>query len=102
MPRRSSASSEQPNHALLSSLPQPDTNAEPTIRKLFAEVVASMPRTHFKPGDAHLIELYAGAVLLARKARREIDANGPDRAWILAFDRATRVAANLAARLRLT
>ena len=75
---------------------------------LFAEIVGSVPREHFRLGDSHLIEQYAQAVLLARQAWSELQANGPVTAdgrcspWVVVLEKAHRSSVALAARLRLS
>ena len=65
-----------------------------------------MPAEHFRDTDAHLIEQYAQAIALARRAWSGLDARGPvieGRAspWLVVLEKAHRSSVALAARLRL-
>jgi hypothetical protein len=69
--------------------------------------VAATPADRFQRGDAPLIEAYAEAICLARKAAIELDREGPVingrmSPWVPCQEKAHRGIATLAARLRLS
>jgi hypothetical protein len=106
MPRRSAASL-----AVITPAPRrprlaPSGAAPDDVAALFAEIVRSVPADHFQPSDSHLIEQYAQAIVLARRASSELSARGPvieGRAspWLVVQEKAHRSSVALAARLRL-
>ena len=84
----------------------PSEQAPAEVKELFLEIVRSVPAEHFKDIDAHLIEQYAQAIGLARRATSELAARGPvieGRAspWLVVLEKAHRSSVALAARLRL-
>jgi hypothetical protein len=73
---------------------------------VFVEIVAATPTDCFQRGDAPLIEAYAEAICLARKAAIELAERGPVingrlSPWVACMEKAHRGIATLAARLRL-
>jgi hypothetical protein len=67
------------------------------VREIWQELVAQVPAAHFRPSDEHLIEAYAQAVALGRRAYGELAANGPvikGRAspWLVVLEKAHRSA----------
>jgi hypothetical protein len=85
----------------------PSAGAPADVVEIFAEILASAPATHFKTGDAPLIEAYAAAVSLARQSAQEMSANGPviggrPSPWVHCQEKAMRAIAALAMRLRLS
>src|SRR5262245_36706581 len=107
MPRRSAAS--------LAILPRvdgrpsrlrPRDDAPSTLKQIIVDLIASVPSSHFRPGDAHLIEQYAQAIALAREAFDELQrngrvVNGKASPWIIILEKAHRSSVALSARLRL-
>ena len=79
MPRRSAASLSviAPAPDAVVTLPRPSASASPEIVQLFGEIIGSVPREHFRQGDAHLLEQFTQSVLLARKAYTELSTHGP-------------------------
>lgn len=77
------------------------------VADLFREIVASKPAMHFRPGDETLLELYCSAVVMARRSSADIEARGPVlesgkiNMHVVSFERSSKVASALAARLRL-
>jgi hypothetical protein len=85
---------------------RPRAEASATVRRIFSDLVASVPVEHFRPGDADLIEQLSQSIALARQAYAELEANGPvidGRAspWNVVLEKAHRSSVALAARLRL-
>jgi hypothetical protein len=85
----------------------PSPSAPADVCEIFAEILASAPATHFKAGDAPLIEAYAQAISLARQAAQEIATRGPviggrPSPWIHVQEKAHRAHAALSMRLRLS
>jgi phage terminase small subunit len=75
--------------------------------RFFRDLVASVPAEHFRPADGHLVEQYAQAIVLARRAYAELEAsgsvvNGRASPWIVVLEKAHRSSVALAARLRLS
>ena len=56
--------------------PTPRKDLDPKPKELFHEIVNSVPPRHFAQSDALLIELYATAILNARRAQQQIDKHG--------------------------
>ena len=77
------------------------------IAAIFAEIVAAVPPTHFRAGDAPLVEQYAQSIQLARQAYTELESSGPIREdgkrspWVDVLEKAHRSSVALSARLRL-
>lgn len=76
------------------------------VRAVFAQVVAANATDHFAAADALLVEQYAQAVALGRRAYAELDRSGPvvdgkASAWLIVLEKAHRSAVALSARLRL-
>jgi phage terminase small subunit len=85
----------------------PSDDAPAAVREVFQEIVRSAPADHFQTGDAPLIQAYAEAIVLARKAAVALDKDGPvvgGRAnpWIVVQEKAHRAIAAMAMRLRLS
>jgi hypothetical protein len=85
--------------------PSPDAPAE--VVGVFREILAATPRDHFKPGDVPLVQAYAEAIVLARRAAIELDRDGVViggrcSPWLVCQEKAHRAIASLAARLRLS
>jgi hypothetical protein len=85
----------------------PSAGAPADVCEIFAEILASAPATHFKTGDAPLVEAYAQAISLARQSAHEIAANGPviggrPSPWVHCLEKAQRGITALSMRLRLS
>jgi hypothetical protein len=85
---------------------QPRADMAPTLKQIFADLVASMPPEHFRRGDVDLLEQFAAQVKLARQAYDEIEASGPvinnkPNAWIVVLEKANRACVQLGVRLRI-
>lgn len=86
---------------------QPRPGAPATVKRIFADLVASVPAAHFRPGDSDLIEQYAQAIALARQAYREIEKDGPvvegkASPWVTVLEKQHRSCVALSMRLRLS
>ena len=74
---------------------------------MFRELVASVPDGHFQAVDAHLLEQYAQAIILAREAFRQLQddgviaADGKPSPWLAVLEKSHKSAIALSARLRL-
>ena len=95
MPRRSAASFE-----VVAVDGKPDRLSPPphlnkAERTLFSEIVGAVDPRHFIEGDLPLLCSYVTATLIARKASR-------DESKINVWEKATRMQATLATRLRLS
>jgi hypothetical protein len=106
MPRQSVAAIAAVRANPIGSLPRPRPDAPAEVRQIFSEILAAVPRDHFRPCDGYLIEQLAQAVLLARRAYAEIEANGPiiggkRSPWVDVLEKAHRSSVALAGRLRL-
>ena len=76
-------------------------------REIFAQVVGSLPITHFLPSDLQLVVEYATACALARDASRHLIEEGAvinNRVspWLIVQEKSTRAMAALATKLRLS
>src|SRR5262245_7780955 len=107
MPRKSAASlAVLPRvHGSPSRL-QPRSDAPATLKRIIVDLIASVPSTHFRPGDYHLVEQYAQSIALAREAFDELQRhgrviNGKASPWIIILEKAHRSSVALSARLRL-
>src|SRR5262245_34293799 len=67
---------------------------EPAAAKLFREIVASCPPSHFVASDQRLLAVYCSALLISQRAAQ-------DPSQMQAWERATRLVAQLATKLRL-
>ena len=107
MPRKSAAAA-----AILSFRPRPhlapSPGAPPEVRKLFSELVASVPEGHFVVSDAPLLEEYATAIHWARQATLALAKQGPlniegrPSGWVAIQEKASKAIVALSARLRLS
>ena len=75
------------------SLPEPPRSLTKSERALFIELAANAE--HLRPTDAPLLASYVQATLMSRRSAR-------DPARVEVWERATRIAAMLATKLRLT
>ena len=85
---------------------RPHDEASEEVRTIFRELVSSVPADHFRAGDGALLEQYAQAILLARKAYAELETGGPvidgkASPWLVVLEKAHRSAVALSGRLRL-
>jgi hypothetical protein len=85
----------------------PSSDAPAEVAAIFAEIVRSAPADHFKSSDVPLIQAYAEAIMLARRAAVELAERGPvidgrASAWLIVQEKAVRAIAALSARLRLS
>jgi hypothetical protein len=85
----------------------PSADAPADVKAAFAEILAGTHANHFEPGDAPLVQAYAEAICLARRAAIELDRDGPVIAgrtnpWLVAQEKGHRAMTALAARLRLS
>jgi phage terminase small subunit len=76
------------------------------VKRLFTELIASAPAGHFQPTDGYLVERYAAALLLARRAYAELEAIGPVvdgrmNPWLTVLEKCDRAVVALSGRLRL-
>jgi phage terminase small subunit len=86
---------------------KPRTGLPPEVKVLWLELVASMPSDHFRESDGPLVEQYAQAIALARKAYANLDEEGPVVAgranpWLIVLEKAHRSSVALSMRLRLS
>jgi hypothetical protein len=85
----------------------PSADAPEDVVAVFREILAATAADHFRAGDAPLIQSYAEAICLARRAAIELDRDGPVIAgrtspWLTVQEKAHRAIAALSARLRLS
>jgi phage terminase small subunit len=107
MPRQSAEALSIPGIDARVTRLQPRADAPSSLRQIITDLISSVPPQHFRPSDAALIEQYAQAILLARRAYGELEANGPvinDKSspWVLVLEKAHRSSVQLSARLRLS
>jgi hypothetical protein len=100
MPRSSHFHHIEPDHHPSASMMLPSHDATPAVAKIFREIVSAAGNGHFRPGDAPLIEVYASALVLARRAHAELE-KAPTPRWLAVYEKTTRAAGTLASRLRL-
>jgi len=77
------------------------------VRAVFRRIVADAGEDHFRPGDADLIEQFAGAIVLARDAYEQLQKEGPVlngrvSPWQTVLEKANRASVSLSQRLRLS
>jgi hypothetical protein len=85
---------------------QPRADAPANVREIFLLLVRSVAVDHFRVGDSDLVEQYAQAIALARRAYDELEKSGPvikgkASPWLIVLEKAHRSAVALSARLRL-
>jgi hypothetical protein len=78
---------------------QPPADLDDTEAALFREIVAGSPPTHFAASDAPLLATYVQAIRISRRAA---EASATDASHVATWERAARVVASLATRLRLS
>ena len=81
-------------------------------RRLFGEIVRSMPPEHFRQGDVPLLVRYVEAITMTERAGREMEASGGPviagvdalvtNPWFGVQQRSARMVAVLATRLRMS
>ena len=107
MPRKSPASLSIVTPKRPRSLLVPSADAPAEVVEVFREILTATRADHFVPGDAPLVQAYAEAIVLARKAAVALEAEGPVVAgrtspWLIVQEKAHRSVAALSARLRLS
>src|SRR5262245_4508191 len=106
MPRRSLEALHTPSIRRSTAL-HPRSDCPENVRRVFDELVASVPADHFRRSDTPLLEQYAQAIVMARQAYERLEADGPVNAqgrasaWLVVHEKATRAAVALSLRLRL-
>ena len=86
---------------------RPRSGLSPEVKLIWAELVTSMPHSHFRATDAPLIEQYAQSIALARQAYAHLNEEGSvvgGRAnpWLVVLEKAHRSSVALSMRLRLS
>jgi phage terminase small subunit len=76
MPRRSAADAGLPVSATPRLRPPADLAAGSPERKLFVDIVASLPASHFRESDEALLSAFVRAVCRERKAADKLAADG--------------------------
>ncbi len=85
--------------------PRPD--CPPEVAEIFRELTSAVAPDHFRESDSPLLECYAEAIALSRRAYAEMSEHGPIREdgkaspWLLLSEKAHRSVVALSARLRL-
>ena len=107
MPRKSPASLSIVTPKRPRSLLVPSADAPAEVVEVFREILTATRADHFVPGDAPLVQAYAEAIVLARKAAVALDAEGPVVAgrtnpWLTVCEKADRAIVALSMRLRLS
>jgi phage terminase small subunit len=77
-----------------------------SLRPIVDDLVASQRPEHFRPGDEHLLEQYAQAITVGRKAFAKLEkegyvVGGKANPWIIILEKAHRSVVALSGRLRL-
>jgi len=87
---------------------RPPDSLSDAARRAFIDLVASVPASHFKPGDVSLLCRYAEVAALAERAAFELEqpngtvtVDGKVSAWFSVHATATKSLSGLALRLRL-
>jgi phage terminase small subunit len=107
MPRQSAASAAVPIHAGTRRLRPPDDFAAGSPeRKLFVDLVASVPASHFRDSDLPVLCAYVRAVCLERTASAELQASGylvdnKPSGWFSILAQSARSVTVLSSKLRL-
>ena len=110
MPRKASAALSivplrvdgQPNHI------SPPSNLGATERRLFNNVVRSMPSHHFRDCDVPLLTRFVEAIAMTERAGREMEGTGGPvvkgamNPWFSVQQRSSKMVAVLATRLRMS
>ena len=76
MPRRPAADIADPTGARTRLRPPADLTADSPERKLFVDIVASLPASHFRDSDEPLLSAYVRAVCRERTAAGELAVGG--------------------------
>ncbi len=106
MPRKSAAALAVRTPVLTERL-KPRSGLSTEVKLLWFELVSTMPHDHFRESDAPLIEQYAQAIALARRAYAHLNEEGSvvgGRAnpWLVVLEKAHRSSLVLSMRLRLS
>ncbi len=107
MPRRSSASFEVSPIQGKPQVPRPSTGLPAEVADIFRELVRTSPSGHFRVSDAPVLEAFAAAVAMARRAELELASSGPVTPtgrvspWLRVQAEASKTVASLSMRLRL-
>ena len=93
-------------HVATSSRLRPPATLSSGAAGIFRKTVAGVDPEHFSPVDLPLLEQYAAASDLARRAQQEMDAhgavvNGKASPWLAVLEKASRSCVALSARLRI-
>jgi phage terminase small subunit len=85
---------------------RPRADAAPDVQEIICDLVGSLDARHFHKADWPLLESYARAILLERKAYRMLEMEGEvlstrTNAWLVVAEKAGRQIVALSARLRL-
>ena len=107
MPRRSAASLSIVTPKRPRARLAPSADAPADVVAVFREILTATRADHFVPGDAPLIQGYAEAIVMARRAAVELDRDGPvigcrTSPWLVVQEKAHRALSALSARLRLS
>lgn len=107
MPRQSAAALAVARVSVTQARLTPRADAPDAVRRIFAEIVATVKPDHFRPTDGALVEQYAQSIALARQAYAELEAHGPvidgkASPWVTVLEKAHRSSVALSARLRLS
>src|SRR5262245_3055027 len=77
MPRRSAASYVVPQIHGLPQVPHPSADLSVEAAEIFRELVRTASRGHFRLSDGPVLEAFAAAVAMVRKAELELANSGP-------------------------
>ena len=103
-PKSAASKATAPAFEVVPGLPfQPPPTLTPAGREIFREVMGSVVLDHFEDSDLPLLEQFAEATALARRAALELEKGDPPAVrWLSIWRDATRTMALLAMRLRLS
>ena len=85
---------------------RPRADAPASLRQIIFDLIRSQKPEHFRAGDEHLLEQYAQAIWLGRKAYAKLEKDGPviggkASPWIVVLEKSHRSVVSLSGRLRL-
>ena len=81
---------------------EPPVSLSETERNIFASLVATVDKKHFRPSDLPLVCSYARAIDLEGRAAKALADDPLDKGWLAVWEKASRVMVALSLRLKLS
>ena len=107
MPRRSSAALAVAPNLGEPKVPKASAGLPPEVKKIFDALIRDTPAGHFRVSDGPVLETFASAVAMSRRAELELAESGPITSagrispWLKVQSEAGKTIAALSMRLRL-